>query len=84
MDRMTETYPRWILITERLPEEHDSIFAKLKATDKWKRGMFTRTSDNVLVTIEDEINGLRMCEVSKTIDGVWKTIFSEHIRMQES
>lgn len=27
----------WILVSERLPEEHDSIFAKFKGTDNWKR-----------------------------------------------
>lgn len=25
----------WIPVSERLPEEHDSIFAKLYGTDKW-------------------------------------------------
>lgn len=27
----------WIPVSERLPEEHDSIFAKFKGTDNWKR-----------------------------------------------
>ena len=32
----------WIPVSERLPEEHDSIFAKFKGTDNWKRGMFEK------------------------------------------
>lgn len=32
----------WTPVSERLPEEHDSIFAKLKGTDNWKRGMFEK------------------------------------------
>lgn len=35
---------RWIPVSEQLPEERDSIFAKLKGTDKWKTGMFEKTS----------------------------------------
>ena len=27
----------WIPVSERLPEEHDSIFAKFKGTDNWKK-----------------------------------------------
>lgn len=32
----------WIPVSERLPEEHDSIFAKFKGTNNWKRGMFEK------------------------------------------
>ena len=71
MERLTEVCLRWIPVTERLPEEHDSIFAKFKGTEKWKKGMFTKVSDNVLVTIKHEDGGLGMCKVAKTIDGKW-------------
>ena len=27
---------RWIPVSERLPEEKETIFAKLKGTDKWQ------------------------------------------------
>lgn len=37
----------WIPVKERLPEEHDSIFAKFKGTDNWKRGMFEKKHLNM-------------------------------------
>ena len=30
----------WILVEEKMPPEHDSIFAKLKGTDRWRKPMF--------------------------------------------
>ncbi len=61
----------WIPVSERLPEEHDSIFAKIKGTDKWCEAMFEKTSDEVNVTIEYE-DGSRKTTTSHTLDGVWK------------
>lgn len=63
---------RWIPATERLPEEHDSICARLNGTEKWRNGMFKRRSDNVLVTVKYE-DGTVHTEQAHTIDGVWKT-----------
>ena len=63
---------RWIPVTERLPEEHDSIFTRLNGTEKWKNGMFKRRSDNVLVTVKYE-DGMVHTESAHTTDGVWKT-----------
>lgn len=63
---------RWIPVTERMPIEYDSIFAALKGTDKWKNGMFEKTSKNVLVTIVYE-DGSSGTHVARTIDGKWKT-----------
>lgn len=37
IETKTEEKSRWIPVTERLPEEHDSIFAKLKVTEEWKK-----------------------------------------------
>lgn len=34
VEMKTEKKLRWIPLTERLPEEHDSIFAKLKGTEE--------------------------------------------------
>lgn len=62
----------WILCSERLPEERDSIFAKFKGTNKWQNGMFEKTSDLVIVTVEYE-NGERRTKTAYTIDGKWKT-----------
>ena len=60
----------WIPCSERLPEEHDSIFAKLKGTDKWNNAMFEKTSNEVNATIEFE-DGKRAVITLHTIDGRW-------------
>lgn len=61
---------QWISVEERLPEEHDSMFAKLKGTDKWLSGMFEKRSDEVIVTCEYG-DGTRVTNTSRTIDGKW-------------
>lgn len=58
-----------------LPPEHDSMFCHLKGTDKWKPGMFEKSSNTVLVTIE--YRGKcgeqpRVVVPAHTIDGVWR------------
>lgn len=60
----------WIPVSERLPEEHDSIFAKLYGTDAWKSGYWRRTSNKVLVTVEYN-DGTRIVKESHTHDGEW-------------
>lgn len=65
----------WIPVAERLPEEHDSIFAKLKGTDEWKPGMFEKISKNVLATIKYD-DGTLLSKQAHTIDGKWKTELS--------
>ena len=61
----------WILCSDRMPEEHDSIFADAKGTDKWKAGMFEKTSDDVNVTVEYD-DGTCLVKTSHTLDGKWK------------
>lgn len=61
----------WIPVEERLPEEHDSIFAKFKGTSKWNGAMWEKQSDEVNVTYELE-DGTRKATTSYTLDGVWK------------
>ena len=61
---------KWIPIEAELPKEHESIFAKFKGTDKWKGGMFEKSSDDVNVTIELE-DGSRITRTTHTIDGEW-------------
>lgn len=61
----------WIPVSERLPEERESMFAKFKGTDKWINAMFEKISDDVLVTVEFN-DGSRRTEVSHTIDSEWK------------
>lgn len=62
----------WIPVSERLPEEHDSIFAKFKGTDNWKRGMFEKTSKYVIATVVFD-DGTVLVEQVHTTDGIWRT-----------
>lgn len=61
---------RWISVKDRLPEQHDTIFAKLKGTDKWRDGLFEKQSDDVRVVIEYP-DGYRRVHHSYLVDGVW-------------
>ena len=61
----------WIPVEERMPEERDSMFATLKGTDKWSKGMFEKISDDVNVTVEYE-DGTRKTISAYTLDGQWK------------
>lgn len=70
-----EKFNGWIPVSERLPEEHESIFMKYKGTDKWKIGMFEKCSDKVKVTIEFE-DGTRITKTLHTIDGNWERFFN--------
>lgn len=62
---------KWIPCSEGLPEEHDTMFAKFKGTDKWSDSMFAKKSDKVNVTVEFD-DGSRMTQTLYTIDGEWK------------
>ncbi len=62
---------KWILPEERMPEEHKSIFAKYKGTERWTSGMFEKISDDVIATVEYE-DGNRKTIAMHTIDGKWK------------
>ena len=72
----------WIPVSERLPEEHDSIFARFKGTDKWNKAMFEKISDEVNATIEYE-DGSRKTTTSYTLDGVWKIEKEQRIVKQK-
>lgn len=60
----------WIPCSERMPVEHDSIFAKFKGTEKWKKAMFEKTSSVVNVTVVGEKGHVTTTQAS-TIDGKW-------------
>lgn len=62
--------PHWIPVTERLPEEEDSIFARYYGTDRWRKAMFRKKSREVIVTSVFE-NGELHTEVAHTTDGEW-------------
>lgn len=61
---------QWIPVTERLPEEHDSTFAKFYGTEKWVPGMFRTTSNDVNACVEYE-DGTRIVKTLRTLDGKW-------------
>ena len=61
----------WISIKDRLPEEHDSMFAKWKNTKEWNGAMFEKISDDVNVTVEFK-NGERKTMTMHTTDGKWR------------
>lgn len=61
---------KWIPVSERLPEERDSIFAKLYGTEKWRNAMFRRTSNTVIITVKFK-DGTRQTAPCHTIDGEW-------------
>ena len=63
--------PGWISVTERMPDEHESLFARYKGTDKWFNGMFMTISDLVIVCAEYE-NGERIVKTANTTEGIWK------------
>ena len=71
------TMQEWIPVTDRLPDEHESLFARYKGTDKWLNAMFMTISDPVIVCAEYE-NGKRIVKTANTVDGVWnvKDIFA--------
>lgn len=63
--------PGWISVTERMPDEHESLFARYKGTDKWFNGMFMTISDLVIICAEYE-NGERIVKTANTTEGIWK------------
>ena len=69
MDALNE--PEWISVTDRMPEEHETIFAKFKGTEKWSPAMFAQSSDDVRVVVVFA-DGTRMVSHSHTNDGKWE------------
>ena len=64
-------YIDWIECSYRMPEEHESMFAKFKGTDKWSPAMFEKSSDDVRVVVVFA-DGSRRVSHSHTIDGKWE------------
>lgn len=55
-----EQEPRWILVSERLPEE-----------DHWLGGSGRQFSDEVLVSVANDDDEDIWTDISQTIDGEW-------------
>lgn len=62
----------WISVEDSLPQERDTIFAKLYGTDKWKPTMFRRMSDDVRV-VKVFPDGTRKVHHDHTVDGIWES-----------
>ena len=63
---------QWISVEDGLPQERDTIFAKLYGTDKWKNTMFRKMSDDVRV-VKVFPDGTRKVHHDYTVDGVWES-----------
>ena len=61
----------WIPVSERLPEEYESAFAKYYGTDQWNNSLWRAKSKEVLVSIEYD-DGHRTVTTSLTMDGEWR------------
>lgn len=75
----------WIPVSDRLPDEHDSMFAEFKGTSKWTKGMFEKISDNVNVTVKfenDKLAGKKSTTTSHTVDGRWACEKEYGVRMK--
>lgn len=72
IEHSRDTNDGWVYCKDgqNMPEEHNSIFAKFKDTDKWNDYMFEKISDEVNVTIEYK-GGKRDVTTLCTIDGKW-------------
>lgn len=60
----------WIPVSEKLPDEHDSVFAKLYGTDKWTSALWRTTSNRVIATIKYN-DGTVIVKEAFTHDGEW-------------
>lgn len=65
-----ETAQKWIPVSERLPEEHKSIFAGCYGTNNWMAGMFRTVSNTVIAAVLYE-DGKRFAKAMHTQDGKW-------------
>lgn len=71
MERSSQYYHGgWIPCSERMPEEHDSIWSRFKGTDRFDKVMWKKQSDNVLVTELFE-DGTVKTDTATTHDGEW-------------
>ena len=60
----------WISVEDRLPEEHESIFAKAYGTKHWADGMFRTISADVLACVAFD-DGRKTTMTLRTHDGAW-------------
>lgn len=68
--RHKQSEARWIPVSERLPEEHKSIFAGCYGTNNWMPGMFRTVSNTVIAAVLYE-DGKKFVKAMHTQDGKW-------------
>lgn len=68
----TPPQQQWISVEDGLPQEHDTIFAKLYGTDKWRNDMFVKVSDDVRV-VKVFRDGTKRVHHDHTVDGRWES-----------
>ena len=66
----------WIPVKDRMPEEHDSVFAKYYGTPEWAVGMFKKVSDPVLAVIvynngEKKVHEMMTQDGGFSQNGIW-------------
>lgn len=61
----------WIPVTEKMPEEHDSMFARFKGTDDGDPCFFEKISRDVFVTLRDKKGNTAVAQ-AHTTDGKWR------------
>lgn len=67
---MLQAKSGWIPCGEHMPEEHESVFARFKGTEKWNKSMFEKISDRVNVTVDNNKGKVTVTH-AHTIDGKW-------------
>lgn len=60
----------WISVKDRMPDEHDSMFARFYGTEKWSGAMFKTCSD--LVVVSYNANGQNLISTAITRDGKFR------------
>lgn len=68
--RANNLHDGWIPCSERLPEEHDSVFTRFVDKEKWNESMFEKISNEVNVTVVDD-KGQKATTHAHTVDGKW-------------
>ncbi len=70
--REQEPIVGWISVKDRMPEQHNSMFAPWFNSHKWANAMWYEESDRVIVAMRFP-DGTRAVSTAKLYDGKWKT-----------
>ena len=62
----------WISVEDRLPEMHESIFAKFYGSELWTQAMWREESDRMIVRIVFP-DGTKSVGTGRLYDGKWRT-----------